>query len=783
MRLETLSLGGVLRFRDPLTIDFRELPAGLIALVGGNGKGKTSVLEAWIASVYRKLPSRKDRALLDVAHDKHSFIESTFAIDGVGLYRARVALNGPARTSEAVLTQETPAGPAILTDGKVTTFDAYVTDHFPPLPVVLASSFAAQNREGSFVLQKAKARKELFSTLLGLEHLEAMGETAAQAGRLIDERRQRLLTERGVLERDAGPEVLADLERSLARAALDLDEATASRDAYQELLGRLEQELATVAVEATRHAEAAVTLRALEAEGDALTQETEAIGSERSTVVSRGSDTAKDLDRALTRRLTDLDERIQNNQTLLGQADEIRAAAATEQEASDGLRATDATIVQTEGVEQGFRDTARVLDDRERARASLRRDIDQATQDKGTLGQVPCHGGGAFADCKFLVDAQAAAAQIPVITRDLAEYAGLDQNRETHAAGLAVVTADVANLRALRLQLQERQADAQPLAARLPSLEAAEQRVLDLSADKRAAQATAKQQQSDLATALSNQLDALNERAVRLTTRAGQIDRDSGAHRRVLAETVNAERRRCELTDQRTGIGEDLQNARAQIERGQAKREALDAERARLVDRQAEIAMLTTRLDAQNQDLREWRVLAAALGRDGLPTLEIAAAGPTVSSYCNDLLASCFGTRFTVELVTQAAKKAGGLKEVFTVRIFDNDRGGEPRDIADLSGGEQVIVDEALKNAIAIYANTRSAMPIRTCWRDETTGALDVENADRYLTMLRRVQTLGGFHQILFVTHNPEAAQQADAQLRLRDGAVDVVLPPYTAAA
>src|SRR5690348_17438264 len=59
-------------------------------------------------------------------------------------------------------------------------------------------------------------------------------------------------------------------------------------------------------------------------------------------------------------------------------------------------------------------------------------------------------------------------------------------------------------------------------------------------------------------------------------------------------------------------------------------------------------------------------------------------------------------------------------------------------------------------------------MPVRTCWRDETTGALDPENATRYLAMLRKVQELGGFAHVLFISHNPDAAAQADAQIQDR---------------
>lgn len=211
-----------------------------------------------------------------------------------------------------------------------------------------------------------------------------------------------------------------------------------------------------------------------------------------------------------------------------------------------------------------------------------------------------------------------------------------------------------------------------------------------------------------------------------------------------------------------------------------AQRQEDERTRQALEGRRADLAFVGQQIGELQAELLEWALLAKALGRDGLPVLEIDAAGPTVSSYTNDLLASCFGPRFSVELVTQEAKVSGkGLKESFDIKVYDNERGGDARDIADLSGGEQVIVEEALKNAIALFVNGRNASPIRTCWRDETTGPLDPENAARYLPMLRRVQQLGGFRQVLFISHNPDAAAMADAQLRFADGRVTVVLPPY----
>ena len=239
----------------------------------------------------------------------------------------------------------------------------------------------------------------------------------------------------------------------------------------------------------------------------------------------------------------------------------------------------------------------------------------------------------------------------------------------------------------------------------------------------------------------------------------------------VLLRAQLLERR--EEWDRLTGVLARVDSGRQELQR---RRTEVDAKRARLVD-------VNRRLQRLDDELLDWQTLTKAFSREGLPVLEIDAAGPTISAYTNQLLEVCFGPRFSVDLVTQQAKADGkGMKEDFSIRVLDNTRGGEARDIADLSGGEQVIVAEALSNAICIYVNTRSSMPVRTCWRDETTGALDPENASRYMAMLRKVQELGGFAHILFISHNPDAAAQADAQIQLVDGTASVVFPQYARA-
>jgi exonuclease SbcC len=209
----------------------------------------------------------------------------------------------------------------------------------------------------------------------------------------------------------------------------------------------------------------------------------------------------------------------------------------------------------------------------------------------------------------------------------------------------------------------------------------------------------------------------------------------------------------------------------------------LDRRRRDYAGKRGELGWLNEHIGALRADLQEWLLLQKALGKDGLPVLEIDAAGPTVAAYANDLLQACGLGRFTIDLVTERPKAKGKdgstMKDVFEVRVYDADRPGGARDISDLSGGEEVLVDTALRSAIALLVNQRHAFPIRTCWRDESTGALDPLTAMRYMSMLRRVHELGGFHQTIFISHNPDACLLADAQVVFGGGTFEVQLPPY----
>lgn len=175
------------------------------------------------------------------------------------------------------------------------------------------------------------------------------------------------------------------------------------------------------------------------------------------------------------------------------------------------------------------------------------------------------------------------------------------------------------------------------------------------------------------------------------------------------------------------------------------------------------------------EDYEALGFLTRALSPTGIPAMELEAAGPVVSAIANDLLAHCYGDRFSITIRTVAPKAAtGGLKEVVDVVVQDSARGREGA-IETFSGGEQVIIDEAIRTAISLYGVEHGAwnFPIETMWRDETPAALYGANIDRYVMMLQRARTIGGFHHVIFVG-SEQAARAADTVVRIKDGAFHV---------
>jgi exonuclease SbcC len=180
---------------------------------------------------------------------------------------------------------------------------------------------------------------------------------------------------------------------------------------------------------------------------------------------------------------------------------------------------------------------------------------------------------------------------------------------------------------------------------------------------------------------------------------------------------------------------------------------------------EALVAELEATQRLHEAELADWTRLAGDLGKDGLQALEIDAAGPELTALTNDLLHTCHGPRWTVRVETQRLASDGKrMLEECDVIVLDTVTGREAHGET-FSGGERVILGEALSLALSMLACRRAGLEGITLVRDETGAALDPENARVYVAMLRRAAEIVRADKVLFVTHVQEVQELADSRI------------------
>lgn len=470
---------------------------------------------------------------------------------------------------------------------------------------------------------------------------------------------------------------------------------------------------------------------------------------------------------------------------------------------------------------------------------AIRTELDGARRGAALLEKVPCEGawaklwpdveqyGPAFDDpdvdtgdardcstCQFLTSAQAQAQAIPGLEQQLQE---LEAKRTTQDEVLRTETqaqAAIDRAREDQAQLQrqhsarvELETRLQVARTRIENATVAEAEVTRLEGliapleqEIAAGQAALEKAQTELDAVvtgghtLASRVEALAGADVALErlqeARAGRplllAQREQAMGREAQARTTLAG---IEVppppTEQEALVAQAASRATATAEALGAADERLQEARARVSRLQGRLEQLGD-LDARQAalDARRQRVglrragfvlLEQAMGNQGIQALEIDSSGPEVSGLCNELLESFYGPRFAVALRTiQEAGAGKRQKEVFDLSIRDT-REGHLTTHEGLSGGQGVVVDEALRLALSVFNARRHGSMFECLFRDEADGALDERMASVFPSMLRRAMEVGGFRNVYYVTQRPQSWMQADTRIVIgEDGSVSV---------
>lgn len=828
MILGTVRHRGTEPFPNEVSIEFSALPE-LLVIRGPNGSGKTTLLDVIAAMRTLEFPYRTGP--LHRHFQEKGFIEGTWwdAPGGQG-YRVRINVDPEAEKTEATL-WKIEGGPA-LAGPLQKSFLAKMRELLGPTDRYLASAYSVQqsrsNKDSgfSFLLADRTARRAIFADMLGLARYKMREAMARDKMRGLETKLTGLRAQAEQLEAHASriPTLAQVAEAAAAKvrtaqeaadqAQIDLVSAQAGLSAAQERratiepargrLSPLEAEIGALEarrLDVLRRRAAAEGILAKAPEVEAAHTRLIVVRSEIAALVPAEAERARALREipGIENRLASTRRQQEGDSRLLARAGAIRAAVTRTAEIADLLTAYEADLVREEALVQAASQARHAWELKGQQLQLVARALEQDVRAAELMENVPCRGEGLYADCQFLLDAAAARRRVPngeaavaAAIRDRGEEPALPQTAEVQRLITACAALRAEDQR-LRSQVQEE-----------PLLRAAEERqesLAEASAADVALLAAKLEEITRYSSALQTLLNLRDEEAtlqpvaVRYSALAGA--RATLEENRIQLEPIEQELavKQVERAGLLKQLGElqTLERAVQEAHHGVAQAEGRIREAAGIlsgVTREQGVAdgSLAAAQTAQAQaataraettplldELDDWTLLARFASPTGVPALKVDEALPEVSRLASDLLSECLGeSLFAIKFISQKDKADGsGQREVLDIVIH---RGEKTQPAETLSGGEGVLVSEAISVAIALFTAARSGQREYTLMRDEVGASLDVENnrSAQYVTMLRRAAKLGGFRQVLLVSHEPTCLALADAQLHVRGGKVTI---------
>jgi DNA-binding Lrp family transcriptional regulator len=199
--------------------------------------------------------------------------------------------------------------------------------------------------------------------------------------------------------------------------------------------------------------------------------------------------------------------------------------------------------------------------------------------------------------------------------------------------------------------------------------------------------------------------------------------------------------------------GRELESTERLFVSAGRERDGLIARLAQIEQRRQQIEAANTRLaqveeefGAARTEQEDYNYLARVFGPDEIQLCEIQAAGPQVSTLVNALLEGCFDNKLEIRFRTQRPKADGkGMVDDFDVEVRNKNLDRTCL-VDELSGGQFVLVNEAVNLGIAIY-NMRQGEGIRyeTLFRDETVGVVSIPRLCRGILTRSGLATVLGF--------------------------------------
>lgn len=249
-RLLSVKLRGAIGLKkksnlEEYVLDLEKYPSGLIALCGENGCGKTTLLEN--CHPYPRLLTRRG-TLQDHFFLRDSLRELLYVDEESTYYKISMMIDGQTKNGKVKYFVSTGKDrdnlvPVKDCDGNADPYNKWVEQTFGPVELYLRTAFFAKEQTYNVpdISRASKGeKKELFSTLIGIDYLKDVSEAAKENAKKADE-------EVKVLQRvykDVNfEEEITSAKAELKKCNKDLKAAETSKDKYEKEINSIKDTL------------------------------------------------------------------------------------------------------------------------------------------------------------------------------------------------------------------------------------------------------------------------------------------------------------------------------------------------------------------------------------------------------------------------------------------------------------------------------------------------------------------------------------------------------------
>ena len=752
--------------KEEIFIDFTKLPSGLIAIVGENGKGKSTIMDN--AHPYRIMPSRSEK------YSVRSFSYFDHIMSGKALkefiwshpdgrkFKSELIFTSKSKKSDCYLyvwsndqwnVFQSDDG-SIISDGKTDSYDRAVEHLIGSPELFFTCQYLSQNRKALSTYGNAEM-KGLLSEMLGIEQYKQQSKIASEVAEILN--------------------------KELDRRKNDIARMSQFRNQKQEIQGKLISAdekilvLKTNKVQLVEKLNSSVsTLQSLEQSARDGQQNliriqelngrlSQLVGERSQLLSSRKVQDENDL-----RSIRQIETQIQSFKSQLSMKDEIESAVKQLPEINQKIESANLSIANVTQQWVIANEKQQRLASMEAEKRSLA-EKGSSIKDRGNalevtaslIDKVPCKNMDISGKCSLLTQAYQAKHDIVEVFRNLDETRNSYRNLQQQSA---VVKLEIDGLGDVKKMLD------------LANHDLASLRSLQLSLTQLASRAD---QISKAESSLTEMLKMLDEKNAEIKERKAVFDEKEKS---LFISIQELEKqltglRALDLSNQLTQVKSDIAQFKSQILHLEGQIEAEIRNQSRYT---AEIAHLDTYLMNEeilnkcvktlSQEISHWRQLTLGLGNNGIVALSIDDAGPSISDYVNKLL-DCFGSQYSIEIQTQQTKADGTQREGFEILVHDS-VSSKCKKLEFMSGGQKVWINDCLCRGMALYLRQNAKNNCTTLFSDETDGALSISHKRQFMKMKQLVMKLSGCEREYFISHTPDCIDLADGVIDLNDYAV-----------